>query len=80
MSQEEVKGLDVKYAVLHTGIYIPSAGTVGPTLTLDATNSKVTKMTIRGEFLVITAKEPSGSPVKDKTLVPLTNVTHFIPA
>lgn len=85
MATPNEAGLEVKYAVLHGGVYIPQAGTVGPTISLDATSSKVIKMTIRnvgdlGQFLVLTAKDPNGNAIKDKALVPLTNVTHFIPA
>lgn len=77
MSNEETK---IKYAVLHAGIYIQGAGNVGPTLNLDVTASKLTKMTLNGNFLVLEAKNPQGLPIPGVTLVPLTNVTHLTPA
>jgi hypothetical protein len=80
MNQVEESGFLVKYAVLHGGIYIPGSGNVGPTLSLDATNSKVSKMRVVGAVLIITAKDPNGNVIKDKAVVPLTNVTHYIPA
>jgi len=79
----ETTGTKVGYAVLHTGIYIPGSGNVGPTLNLDVTASKIAEMTLTKvegmDFLAIKAKGPNSILVPGVTLVPLANITHLKP-
>ena len=79
----ESTGTKISYAVLHTGIYIPGSGNVGPTLNLDVTASKIAEMYLTKvedmDFLAIKAKGPNNILVPGVTLVPLANCTHLKP-
>ena len=65
-------GREVSYAVTHNGVFVPTLGPLGPTLTADPASNKLKglKMVISGQFLQVTL---SGFEIA----IPMTNVSHM---
>ncbi len=68
------KKTPVTYAALHTQVFVPGAGPLGPTLEMLSPNSSVKSMSFDGDFLYVVSKKDT----KVEVVIPTTNISHLV--